>query len=148
MMHFAFALSVLTNPTGSALRQTRGSNVEVVECSPHRHISSRTAHPWVDPYGIHHGASDFPMWDGFLSISYRNQAPITATEIDFGLVVRHSLIETATDVGVFSHGALIEHEFAVSREIFPVGAARPYCAVLRVKYADGSEWYNPRAPQD
>jgi len=75
-----------------------------------------------------------------------NQSKLAATEVDFGLVVRQSLVATATDKGTFSTGAKIQHEFVISREVFPIGATFPYCAVLRVKYADGSEWRNPAPP--
>lgn len=126
--------------------QTPGSKILVAECNPHRHAAAQ-AHPWIDPYGYwHNSPAYFPSWDAFLGISYENQAPAQATEIDFGLVARGSLVALAKDVGKFSPGVKIDHEFVVSREIFPLGGM-PYCAVLRVKYADGSVWQNPSPPE-
>ncbi len=128
-------------------RQTPGARIAVSECEPHLHTAAQT-HPWIDPYGTwHYGPMGFPAWDGFLGIVYRNEAPVTATEVDFGLVARGSLVALAKDVGTFAPGVKIDHEFVVSREIFPLGTEFAYCAVLRVKYADGSSWENPNPPE-
>lgn len=128
------------------VRQTPGSQIAVTHCYPHRHRAGTPGHPWIDPYGIYHGAANFPYTVGFLAIDYVNQAPKAASEIDFGLVARGTLIAVTKDVGTFTPGATIAHEFSVDPEIFPIGTALPYCAVLRVKYADGSEWRNPNPP--
>lgn len=133
--------------TAPQMPQTPGSNVLVTECDAHQHTVAQ-AHPWIDPYGYwHYGLSDFPYYDGFLAISYENRAPLAASEIDFGLVARGSLVAVAKDVGTFAPGAAIDHEFVVGGSIFPLGTALPYCAVMRVKYADGSEWINPTPPE-
>jgi hypothetical protein len=127
-------------------RQTRGSQIFVMGCRPHVHTAAQ-AHPWVSPYGVRESnLGAFPAYDGFLAISYKNQAYIAADEVDFGLVARGSLIAIARDVGTFSPGVEIDHEFVVSREIFPIGTSFPICRVLRVKYADGSVWHNPSPP--
>lgn len=116
------------------------------QCDPHRHQVGSAAHPWIDPYGIYHNADNFPYTVGYLGVAYTNDAPKTATEVDFGLVSRGSLIAITKDAGRFATGAKIDHEFSVDPEIFPIGTAFPYCAVLRVKYADASEWSNPTPP--
>lgn len=133
-------------PAMAQTRQTAGSNIAVFTCDPHRHLPGVT-HPWVDPYGrLHRYPGDFPGGEGFLTIDYRNEASRTAIEVDFGLVARQSLIAVAKDVGRFSSGVTIRHEFVISGEAFPIGTQFPYCAVLRVKYSDGSEWRNPNPP--
>ena len=126
-------------------RQTAGSNITVVTCHPHMHGPGE-AHPWVDPYGVHRTPNAFPYYDGFLAIDYKNDADEAATEVDFGLVSRGSLVATAKDTGTFSKGIMIQHEFVISREVFPIGTTFPYCAVLRVRYRDGAEWHNPNPP--
>jgi len=142
----AFVALLPLAATAQAL-QTPGSNIVVTSCDPHVHTAAE-AHPWIDPYGgWHYGAGAFPSWDAFLAISYQNKAAVAATEVDFGLVARGSLIALAKDVGSFAPNVTIDHEFVVSREIFPIGTALPYCAVLRVKYSDGTEWQNPSPPQ-
>lgn len=128
------------------LKQTAGSQITVTQCDPHRHQAGYAGHPWIDPYGIYHNADHFPYTAGYLGVAYTNDAPKAATEVDFGLVSRGSLIAIVKDVGSFSTSAKIDHEFSVDPEIFPIGTAFPYCAVMRVKYADGTEWRNPSPP--
>jgi len=126
-------------------RQTPGSNIVILNCNPHEH-GPGASHPWIDPYGNWHYRGAFPYDEGFLGVDYRNDAKTSASEIDFGLVARGSLVAIAKDVGMFSTGTEINHEFVISREVFPIGTSFPYCAVLRVKYSDGSEWRNPNPP--
>ena len=127
-------------------RQTPDSHILVSSCTAHRHYTMAQAHPWIDPYGILRSSSTFRLSDGFLAVDYTNEAPIAATEVDFGLVARGSLVAAAKDVGSFSPGILIQHEFVVSPEIFPLRTTYPACIVLRVKYTDGTIWYNPEPP--
>jgi hypothetical protein len=128
------------------LQQTPGSNIVVTWCHPHIHTAAQR-HPWIDVWGHWHPGPGFPYWDAFLGISYRNTAKVAATEVDFGLVARGYLIAVARDVGTFSPGVLIDaHEFQIARDAFPIGTAFPYCAVMRVKYADGTVWENPHPP--
>jgi hypothetical protein len=143
----ALAVALLGPASASAqMLQTPGSKILVMECNPHRHTAAQS-HPWIDPYGYRHrNLTYFPSWDAFLAITYKNQASLPATEIDFGLVVRGSLVAVAKDVGKFSQGVTVDHEFVVSSEVFPLESA-PHCSVLRVKYADGSAWLNPIPPQ-
>jgi hypothetical protein len=143
----AALLLALCPPALAQERQTPGSRIQVEVCHPHRHTAAE-AHPWIDPFGVwHYGRVDFPWWDGFLQVTYRNQAGVAASEVDFGLVARGSLVAVAKDVGTFSPGVRIDHEFVISREVFPLGTEFPYCAVLRVRYSDGSVWTNPNPPQ-
>ncbi len=142
----ALAIAVLVPvPAGAQIVQTPGSKILVMECNPHRHAASQS-HPWIDPYGYwHNNPAYFPSWDAFLAIVYKNQSSLVATEVDFGLVARGSLVAVTKDVGKFSPDVTIDHEFVVSREVFPLDGV-PYCAVLRVKYSDGSTWQNPIPP--
>lgn len=142
----AAATFAWTAAGAQTLRQTPGSRIAVSQCNPHRHTAGSAAHPWIDPYGIYHTDARFPYEVGFLGITYANQSRMTAKEVDFGLVARNSLIAVVKDVGTFSPGAKIDHEFSVDPEIFPIGTAFPQCAVLRVKYGDGREWRNPNPP--
>jgi hypothetical protein len=132
------------------LKQTPGSQISVTQCYPHQHQPGVGApHPWIDPYGIlHTNVNTFPYAEGFLAITYANQASKPATEVDFGLVSRGYLIAVVNDAGTFSPNVPIAHEFDVSPEIFPIGTSLPYCAVMRVKYANGTEWHNPNPPQE
>ena len=143
------ACAALTSAAAGAdepeTRQTPGSHITIVDCYPHQHAAG-VSHPWIDPYGTYHSQGTFPSDEGFLGIDYKNDTTVAAIEIDFGLVARDSLVATAKDIGTFSPGTEIKHEFVISREVFPIGTTFPYCAVLRVKYSDGSEWHNPNPP--
>ena len=123
-----------------AFQQTPGSNVSVTNCQPHRHEVGFIGHPWIDPYGRFHGPQNFPQDEGFLAITYTNQKSVVATEIEFGLVARGWLVAVVKDVGKFSPGVTIDHEFSLDPEVFPLQTSLPLCTVLHVKYADGSEW--------
>jgi len=128
-------------------KQTNGSNISVMRCEPHQHPTSFAGHPWIDPYGTYHTAANFPYIEGFLGVQYSNDAPVAATEVEFGLVSRDWLVAVVRDVGSFARGATIDHEFSLDPQIFPIGTALPYCAVLYVKYADGTVWFNPSPPR-
>jgi len=143
----AIAVALAVSAAAQTLRQTAGSNITVAQCNPHQHAVTSPGHPWIDPYGEYHGAAPFPYTEGFLEVAYTNDASKTAKEVDFGLVSRGALIALAKDVGSFASGVRIDHEFSVDPEIFPIGTALPYCAVMRVKYDDGTEWVNPAPPQ-
>ena len=139
------ALPMAASAQGEVV-QTPGSHLLISMCEPHVHTAAQ-AHPWIDPYGGWHFNGPFPAWDAFLDVAFTNNAPAAATEIDFGLVARGSLVAVTKDVGTFSPGVATDHEYVVGREVFPLGTGIPYCAVLRVKYADGSTWINPDPPQ-
>lgn len=141
------ALLFAVPASAQELRQTPGSNITVEQCNPHRHALGSPGHAWIDPYGNVHARGNFPYAVGFLAVEYTNDAAKAAQEIDFGLVSRGSLIALAKDVGTFSPGARINHEFSLDPEAFPIGTTFPYCAVMRVKYANGTEWRNPNPPQ-
>lgn len=149
MRRLVVALIAVLAMSGIALPQSLqnpGSKIRIMKCLPHVHEVGQS-HPWIDPYGgWHYTASHFPYWDAFLEIVYQNESDTTATEIDFGLIAGGSLIAVTKDSGKFSTGVPIDHEFVVSREIFPLRPS-PYCAALRVKYADGSVWQNPVLPE-
>jgi hypothetical protein len=140
---------VLTSVAAAAdmipLKQTPGSRIVVASCDPHVHTAMQS-HAWIDPYGNYH-TTGFPAFDGFLGVTYKNVASVTATEVDFGLVARGSLVAVAKDVGSFATNASIDHEFVISREVFPLGTSFPQCAVMRVKYANGTVWNNPSPPE-
>ena len=60
-------------------RQTPDSHVTVTQCNPHRHLPGTAPHPWIDPYGVYHGAENFPYADGFLQITYTGLDPFSRT---------------------------------------------------------------------
>jgi hypothetical protein len=143
---FAASLVMICNvsPAHAEEQQTPGSGIHVQTC---RAQKGRPA--YTDTYTDSEGkirTRRVDEEDSHLKIYYRNTAAVAAREVDFGLVARNELVDTVKDVGTFSPGILIEHKFKVSRDIFPLRTALPYCAVLRVHYADGRVWNNPNPP--
>jgi hypothetical protein len=126
-------------------QQTPGAKIQVNACSA---VEGRAA--YNDTYTDSDGkvrTKHVPEEDSYLKIHFRNTAGVVAEEVDFGLVARNDLVEKIKDVGTFSPGVLIQHKYKVSRSIFPLRTALPYCAVLRVRYADGHVWTNPEPPK-
>lgn len=143
---FAAVVVVLTvSPALAQERQTPGSQIQVSTCSAKKgHAGYNEV--YTDSEGkvrTRHISEE----DSYLKVYYRNTAAAIAREVDFGLVTRDELVERVKDVGTFSPGVLIEHKFKVSREIFPLRTALPYCAVLGVRYEDGRVWENPQPPK-
>lgn len=127
-------------------KQTEGSGIHIQACKA---IKGRPA--YTETYTDSEGkirTRRVDEEDSYLKVHYRNTAARVAREVDFGLVARNELVEKVKDVGTFSPGILIEHKFKVSRDIFPLRTAIPYCAVLHVRYDDGHVWNNPNPPKD
>lgn len=102
--------------------------------------------------GSHIAVSRCYIGDG-VETAWKNQAQQNATEVDMGLVQHGVLVFEDNDKGTFSPGTLIEREYSD----YPAGWGKGYvvaddmmqnrCIVLGVKYADGTSWTNPAAPQ-
>jgi hypothetical protein len=81
-----------------------------------------------------------------LGIDYVNVTSVVMKEIEFGLVVRGDLVAEVKDVGTFSPGAEIKHEFGISPNVFPIQTSYAECVPLKITFADGSKWKNPHLP--
>jgi len=157
----ALIVAVLSQSKASALSDRHPIRVE--RCDPRSGFATadypvgyaRGYYPggpfyWVDPYGFRYyqprlvaPAATAPT----LGINYVNTASQTAKAIDFGLVARGHLIAEVRDVGTFTTGAPIQHEFGLSRNVFPIGTALPRCVPLLVEFQNGSVWKNPNRPR-
>ncbi|HEY6485458.1 MAG TPA: hypothetical protein VIX83_03650 [Candidatus Cybelea sp.] len=117
--------------------QTPGSNVGLTECTP-RPYSAQTPLFQSTPYkgGLH----------ATLTVQYRNEAPIVATDVVFGLVSGNRLIAVGKDSGRFSPGAAIDHRLMIDQQIYPLREPAQ-CVVLAVRYAGGASWMNPEPLQ-
>jgi hypothetical protein len=67
-------------------------------------------------------------------------------QIEFGLIVRGSLVAEVKDIGTFSPGAEIKHKFGVSSNIFPIQTSYAKCVPLKILFVDGTKWKNPHLP--
>ncbi len=100
---------------------------------------------WPDIYGYRYYQP--PVHSGpTLAIAYTNQTKDVMTEIEFGLVAKGTLVAEVRDVGTFSPGAEIRHEFGISPNVFPLGTGLARCVPLQVKFASGRVWKNPHLP--
>jgi hypothetical protein len=101
---------------------------------------------WPDAYGGSIYQAPVTTADPQLGIDYTNISAKPMHTIEFGLIANQRLIAEVKDVGSFSPGAEIKHKFAVSPNIFPIQTALPQCVPLRITFADGTKWRNPRLP--
>ena len=69
------------------------------------------------------------------------------TDIEFGLVANGRLVAEVRDVGTFSPGAEIKHQFGLNPNVFPLQTALSRCVPLRIIFADGTTWKNGHLPK-
>ena len=81
-----------------------------------------------------------------LAIDYSNATNVTMKEIEFGLIANKTLVAEVRDVGTFSPGAEIKHEFGLSDNVFPLSTSIVQCLPLKITFADGTKWKNPHLP--
>lgn len=81
-----------------------------------------------------------------LGIDYMNVTHATMKQIEFGLLVRGSLVAEVKDVGTFSPGAEIKHKFGLDPNVFPLQTSFTKCVPLKITFEDGSHWKNPHLP--
>ena len=82
-----------------------------------------------------------------LGIDYVNETTVTMTNIEFGLIAHGNLVAEVRDVGTFSPGVEIKHEFGLNRNVFPLRTAMTECVPLKITFSDGTKWRNPNLPR-
>jgi hypothetical protein len=135
--------------------------IKVNACNPERNIRYNYAGytPAFYPYGYGYGRYwgwpsvygptyyQYPVQgEPTLGIDYVNVTSSVMKDIEFGLVVRGSLVAEVRDVGTFSPGAEIKHKFGVSPNIFPIQTSYAQCVPLKITFEDGTKWKNPHLP--
>jgi hypothetical protein len=106
---------------------------------------------WRDPYG--HRFYQYPLGvtahtsNPTLGIDFVNTGTKPLKEVEFGLVAKGVLVAEVRDVGTFSPGAEIKHEFGLNPNVFPLGTGLPQCVPLRATHDDGTIWTNPHLPK-
>ncbi|HEY1978164.1 MAG TPA: hypothetical protein VGG89_16550 [Candidatus Baltobacteraceae bacterium] len=81
-----------------------------------------------------------------LSIDYVNETTVPMKDIEFGLIAHGNLVAEVRDVGTFSPGAEIKHEFGLNPNVFPLRTSMTECVPLRITFTDGTKWKNPAMP--
>jgi hypothetical protein len=101
---------------------------------------------WPSVYGYNYYEPPLRTSDPTLAIDYTNDTSQVMKQIEFGLVANGNLVAEVKDVGTFSPGVEIKHEFGLSRNVFPIRTALSRCVPLTIVYADGTKWKNPHLP--
>jgi hypothetical protein len=142
-----------------AAHVTTAHPIQVNSCNPQRNVRYNWAGytPGFYPYG-YGGYWGWPSVYGptyyqapvegnpTLGIDYVNVTGVVMKQIEFGLIVRGDLVAEVKDVGTFSPGAEIKHEFGLSPNVFPLQTSFAKCVPLKITFADGSRWKNPHLP--
>jgi len=147
-------------PLGAAAQTVHRTNphpILINKCNPQRNY---TMAPGFVPAYYPYGAGPYWGWPSIygptyyqrpvasnptLGIDYLNQTHIVMKDVEFGLIVGGNLVAEVRDVGTFSPGVEIKHEFGLSHGIFPLRGMSE-CVPLRITFADGSKWRNPHLP--
>ena len=132
--------------------------IRVNNCNPQRNHYMGTGYaPAYYPVGVgpYWG---WPAYSGYtyyqypvegsptLGIDYVNETTVTMKDVEFGLMAHGNLVAEVRDVGTFSPGVEIKHEFGLNRNVFPLGTSMTECVPLRITFADGTKWKNPHLP--
>ena len=156
VLAFAWTANSRADTMGSAAGATH-SPIKVQRCDP---MLKNTAYPvgyvpgyypyggpyfWTDIYGYRYTQAQVSR-NAFLAIDYVNRSAVPIRSIEFGLVTNGRLVAEVRDVGTFSPGAEIKHEFGLNPNVFPIQTGLPRCVALRVLFQDGTRWKNPRLP--
>lgn len=97
-------------------------------------------------YGFRYYQPPLRTGNPTLSIDYSNATQQVMKSIEFGLVANGNLVAEVKDVGTFSPGADIKHQFGISSNVFPISTGLPQCVPLKITFADGATWTNRHLP--
>jgi len=165
---FAFTLPIVASAQATTTTLTTGKNgaqkrtftsspINVQNCNPQRNNYMATGftpafYPggpywgWPSVYGGYNYYQYPVQGNPTLAIDYHNATTIVMTDIEFGLVARGEMLAEVRDKGTFSPGAEIKHEFGLSPNVFPIRTGLTQCVPLKITFADGTKWTNPRLP--
>jgi hypothetical protein len=152
-------LAALTLGAGGLITTAASSRpvypVNVTACSPAANVSTLGGGGWVPVRGGYY----YPTVYGYryyqppvrtaspsLGITYTNASDKAMRQIEFGLVANGNLVAEVKDVGTFSPGVQIKHEFGLNPNVFPLQTALARCVPLKVTFDDGTKWRNPHLP--
>jgi hypothetical protein len=132
------------------------SQIKVTNCVPSRNVmvsggwtpAYYPAGPyyWPSVYGYRYYQPRMATSNPALGIDYVNTSDKVMKQIEFGLIANGRLVAEVKDVGTFSPGAEIKHQFGVSPNIFPLQTSLVKCMPLKITYADGTKWQSHHLP--
>lgn len=154
------ALSLLCSAPALSVTSHPAHPIKVNKCNPQRNNYTQAGYVpayypggvgpywgWPSVYGYGYQYYQYPVsGNPTLAIDYVNVTQTVMKDIEFGLVVRGNLVAEVRDVGTFSPGAEIKHEFGISRNVFPLQTSFQECVPLKITFADGTKWKNPHLP--
>jgi hypothetical protein len=154
----ALALAVSVPSVAMALQShvTTPHPLHVTTCNPQRNVYMSGGYTpayypggpywgWPSVYGYNY--YQYPVnGNPTLSIDYSNATNVVMSKIEFGLVANGRLVAEVQDVGTFSPGAEIKHQFGLSRNVFPLQTSFAKCVPMRITFSDGTKWKNPHLP--
>ena len=148
--------ALATVPAGAIVGPAGGQRIAIKRCEPSQSVTTTPIgfapgfYPggryfWDDPFGYPYYQRPLAVnQSGSLSIDYVNVTPVVMRTIEFGLVANGKLVAEVRDVGTFSPGIEIKHQFGLDPNVFPLRTALAQCVPLRVTYSDHATWVNPR----
>ncbi len=149
----AVAVQAACGPA-AALQQVHP--LQVTACDPSRNVVAARGwvpayypagpYYWPSVYGVRYYQPPIRTANASLNIAYTNTTAKTMKEIEFGLIANGNLVAEVKDVGTFSPGAEIKHEFGLNPNVFPLQTALARCVPLRISFEDGTKWRNPHLP--
>lgn len=157
MLFFASGPAPAQNMESAAVPHA-SSLINVSDCNPKLNVSQSGGFVgyapagyygrgyWGDAYGARYYQPPVTTTNPQLAIHYKNISPKTMQSVEFGLIANGMLKAEVRDVGTFTTGAEIKHKFGLSPNVFPIGTGLPQCVPLRITFADGTKWRNPRLP--
>lgn len=156
-LHLLTALGLIFGAVSPVIAQTEPRHpVKVTTCQPSPNIIASGGwvpayypphrYYWPSVYGYRYYQPPVRTASPTLSIDYTNETAKPMKEIEFGLVANGNLVAEVKDVGTFSPGTEIKHEFGLSPNVFPLQTALARCVPLKIAYEDGTTWTNPRLP--
>jgi hypothetical protein len=86
-----------------------------------------------------------PYQPGIANITFRNEYGAPATEVVFALECKGDIVDRFDDIGSFSTGVAINHNFAYGQTLVDVDS-NVTVAVAEARFADGTVWDNPAVP--
>jgi hypothetical protein len=132
--------------------------IQINNCNPQRNNTMSTGYApayypggigpywgWPSVYGYRY--YQYPVaGNPTLGVDYVNRTSVVMKDIEFGLLANGHLVAEVRDVGTFSPGIEIKHEFGLNRNVFPLRTGLPQCVPLKITFADGTKWKNPHLP--
>ncbi len=147
---------LLASATTTAMATTIKHPIRIAECRPQAIGSAMWSYSdgflpsypyyWSDALGgmfYQQPMRSSPL----LSIAYVNQTHRVMKNIEFGLLARGRLVAEVHDLGTFTPGAMIRHQFGLSRNVLPLGTSFSKCVPLRIAFKNGTTWKNPHLRQ-